>query len=89
MYIGKVVGTVICTRKDESLTGLKLLVVQPLGDDLAPKGKPVIAIDTIGKAGRDDIVYLAKSKESSIPLDNPLVPSDAGVMGIIDQYYIK
>lgn len=89
MYIAKVVGTVICTRKDAGLVGLKLLVVQPLADDLTPKGKPMIAIDTVGQAGRDDIVYLAKSKESSIPLDHPLVPSDAGVMGIIDEYYIK
>jgi ethanolamine utilization protein EutN len=89
MYIAKVIGTVVSTRKDEGLKGLKLLVVQPLTDELTPKGKPIIAIDTLGRAGRDDIVYLAKAKESSFPLENPLVPSDAGIMGIVDDYYMK
>ncbi|MGM8211303.1 EutN/CcmL family microcompartment protein [Virgibacillus sp. W0430] len=91
MYIGKVVGNVVCTQKDEGLNGLKLLVVQPLKDDLTPKGKLQIAIDTMGQAGKDDLVYLAKSGESSLPLKKykPLVPSDAGIMGIIDTYNIQ
>lgn len=89
MFIAKVIGHVVCTQKDKGLEGLKLLVVQPLKDDLSPKGKPIIAIDTIQEAGQGDLVYLAKSKESSIPLKRELVPSDAGIMGIIDDYYIK
>ncbi|GAA0337066.1 EutN/CcmL family microcompartment protein [Bacillus carboniphilus] len=89
MYVGKVIGNVVCTQKDESLKGLKLLVVQPLNDHLEPKGKPVIAIDTIRQSGEGDLVYLAKSKESSLPLDQELTASDAGIMGIIDHYHIK
>jgi ethanolamine utilization protein EutN len=89
MFIAKVVGTVVCTQKDESLQGIKLLAVQPLKDDLSPKGKPIVAIDTVGQAGFGDLVYLAKSKESSLPLKKDLVSSDAGILGIIDEYYIK
>lgn len=89
MYIGKVIGNVVCTQKDESLKGLKLLVVQPLNDHLEPKGKPIIAIDTIRQSGEGDLVYLAKSKESSLPLDRELTASDAGIMGIIDHYHIQ
>lgn len=90
MFIGKVTGKVVCTHKDEGLQGLKLLVVQPLTDDLQPKGKALIAIDTIGQSGDGDIVYLAKSGESSLPLKHKgLIPSDAGIMGIIDHYYTE
>lgn len=89
MFIGKVIGNVVCTQKDESLQGLKLLVVQPLNDDLNPKGKPIIAIDTIRSSGQGDLVYMAKSKESSLPLDRELTASDAGIMGIIEHYHIQ
>lgn len=89
MFLGKVIGHVVCTQKDQGLTGLKLLVVQPLKDDQTAKGKPIIAIDTIKESGQGDLVYLAKSKESSIPLEHDLIPADAGIMGIIDTYYVK
>jgi ethanolamine utilization protein EutN len=89
MYVGKVIGNVVCTQKDKSLHGLKLLVVQPVNDSLEPKGSPVIAIDTIRQAGQGDLVYLAKSKESSIPLNRELTASDAGIMGIIEHYNVK
>lgn len=88
MFIGKVVGNVVCTQKDESLTGLKLLVVQPLEKNLEPKGDPIIAIDTIRQSGQGDLVYLAKSKESSLPLNREFTASDAGVMGIIENYNV-
>lgn len=91
MFIGKVTGKVVCSHKDEGLLGLKLLVVQPLTDDLQPKDKPLIAIDTIGQSGEGDVVYLAKSGESSLPLkkNRDLIPSDAGIMGIVDTYYTE
>jgi ethanolamine utilization protein EutN len=89
MFIGKVIGNVVCTQKDESLKGLKLLVVQPLTDDLEPKGKPIIAIDTIRQSGQGDIVYMAKSRESSLPLGSELTASDAGILGIIEHYNIQ
>lgn len=89
MFIGRVIGNVVCSQKDESLHGLKLLVVQPLNDELGPKGKPIIAIDTIRQSGEGDLVYLAKSRESSLPLNKELTASDAGIMGIIENYNIK
>jgi ethanolamine utilization protein EutN len=89
MFIGRVIGNVVCSQKDESLHGLKLLVVQPLNDELSPKGKPIIAIDTIRQSGEGDLVYLAKSRESSLPLNKELTASDAGIMGIIENYNIR
>lgn len=87
MFLGKVIGSVVCTEKDESLAGLKLLVVQSLKDPQTPTGKPLVAIDTIGTAGYGDLVYLARSRESGIPLGLQLVAADAGIMGIVEHYH--
>ncbi|MBI0578940.1 EutN/CcmL family microcompartment protein [Neobacillus cucumis] len=89
MFVAKVIGKMICTHKNDNLRGLKLMVVQPVDDQLEDKGKPIVAIDTIGQSGEGDLVYLAKSKESSIPLGKDLVPSDAGIMGIIEYYNVE
>lgn len=89
MFVAKVIGKVICTQKDENLKGLKLLIVQPVNERLKEIGKPLVAIDTIGQSGEGELVYLAKSKESSLPLEKELVPSDAGIMGIIEYYHVK
>jgi ethanolamine utilization protein EutN len=88
MFVAKVIGNLVCTHKDDNLKGLKLLIVQPVDKELQDKGKPLVAIDTIGQSGVGDLVYLAKSKESSIPLNKDLVPSDAGILGIIDYYNV-
>jgi ethanolamine utilization protein EutN len=88
MFVAKVIGNLVCTHKDDNLKGLKLLIVQPVDKVLQDKGKPLVAIDTIGQSGVGDLVYLAKSKESSIPLNKELVPSDAGILGIIDYYNV-
>ncbi|HJV17872.1 MAG TPA: EutN/CcmL family microcompartment protein [Bacillales bacterium] len=89
MFVAKVIGNVICTHKDDNLKGLKLLIVQPVDDQLKEKGNPLVAIDTIGQSGAGDLVYLAKSRESSLPLNKDLVPSDAGILGIIDYYNVN
>jgi microcompartment protein CcmK/EutM len=87
MFLGKVIGSVVCTQKDESLTGLKLLMVQPMKDSQTPSGKPLVAIDTLGLSGTGDLVYLVKSRESGMPLGRDLVASDAGIVGIVEHYH--
>ena len=88
MFLGKVIGSVVCTQKDESLVGLKLLIVQPLKDANVATGKPIVAIDTVGTSGNGDLVYLAKSREAGLPLGLELVAADAGIMGIVDEYHV-
>ena len=55
MQIGKVVGTVISTNKDQKLEGLKLLVVKYVSPEGKPTGGFIIAVDSIG-AGTEEIV---------------------------------
>ena len=59
MQIARVIGEVVATRKDENLTGLKLLIVQPLNADRQPAGKPLVAVDAVG-AGAGEHVFLAR-----------------------------
>ncbi|OIK11354.1 hypothetical protein BIV60_18295 [Bacillus sp. MUM 116] len=89
MFVARVIGNLICTHKNDNLRGLKLMIVQPVDEGLNDKGKPLVAIDTIGQSGVGDLVYLAKSKESSIPLGKDLIPSDAGIMGMIEFYNVE
>ena len=58
MQLGKIVGTVVSTKKDEKLEGLKLLIVQALGPDCKPTGSIVIAVDSVG-AGIGEVVLTA------------------------------
>jgi ethanolamine utilization protein EutN len=88
MFVAKVIGHIVCTHKDDNLKGLKLLIVQPVDAHLQDKGKPLVAIDTIGQSGVGELVYLAKSRESSLSLDREMVASDAGILGIIDYYNV-
>jgi ethanolamine utilization protein EutN len=64
MFVAKVIGNMVCTHKDDNLKGLKLLIVQPVDEGMLDRGKPLVAIDTLGQSGEGDLVYLAKSKES-------------------------
>ena len=84
MYLGKVIGTVVATRKDEHLAGIRLLVVQPLDDQGQPNGEPHVAADTLG-AGRGERVFLVSSREAVEALPNVYGPVDAAIVGIVDR----
>lgn len=84
MKIGRVTGTVVSTMKLESLEGIKLLLVQPLDDDMQNSGNPIVACDTV-QAGSGDLVIYEGGREAALSLTNWYNPSDAAVIGIIDQ----
>lgn len=84
MKLARVIGTVVATVKDPSIKGLKILMIQPLNDDLKPAGDPVAAIDTV-QAGPDSLVYWILSREATLALPNPFAPVDATITGIVDQ----
>lgn len=88
MQIGRVMGTVVATRKDERLIGTKLMITQPLDLDLSPKGEPLIAVDTVG-AGIGELVIYAKGTASRIAANKHDAPIDAAVIGIIDEMDIR
>ena len=85
MQIAKVIGDVVATRKDDELTGITLLVVQPLTPDHQPAGRPLVAVDAVG-AGVGEHVFFVRGKEASFPFHPAEPPVDAGIVGIIDHW---
>jgi microcompartment protein CcmK/EutM len=85
MQLAKVIGDVVATRKDESLLGAKLLVVQPIAADGQPVGRPLVAIDAVG-AGAGEHVFFVRGKEASFPFFPGTPPVDAGIVGIVDHW---
>jgi ethanolamine utilization protein EutN len=86
MYLGRVIGTVVATRKAEGLEGKKLLVVTPLDQKLERSGEDQVAVDTV-RAGPGDLVYLVGSREAALALDPWFVPVDAAIVGIVDDLH--
>lgn len=83
MHLALVIGEVVATRKDDALTGLPLLVVQPLDADRRPAGRPIVAVDAVG-AGVGEHVFFVRGKEASFPFYPAEPPVDAGIVGIVD-----
>lgn len=83
MWVGKVIGTLVATPKDESLTGSKLLIVQSLGFDGRSAGSPLVAVDTIG-AGTGETVLVVEGSSARHVHGKPNSAVDAAIVGIID-----
>lgn len=83
MIIGKIIGTVVCTRKDDRLLPFKLLVVQPLDTDGKPSGSCLVAVDTVdaGAGERVMVVSGSSARLTSVTKDCPV---DAAIIGIVD-----
>jgi ethanolamine utilization protein EutN len=88
MQLARVIGDVVATRKDENLTGLKLLVLQPLGVDGKATGRTLVAADAVG-AGIGETVFFVRGREASFPFLPTEMPVDAGIVGIVDRYDIE
>lgn len=84
MYLGRVVGTVVATRKYEGLEGKKLLLVEPLNHKMERTGPLQVAVDTV-QAGPRELVYLVGAREAALALEPWFVPVDAAIVGIVDQ----
>jgi microcompartment protein CcmK/EutM len=84
MKLGRVIGTVVCTQKLESLEGLKLLLVQPVDETLKDAGPALVAFDTV-RAGEGDLVFIEAGKEAAQANPNGWFnPADAGIIGVVD-----
>jgi len=85
MIIAQVIGTIVATRKHESMVGSKIQIVQPLdARGEMPSGDPFVAVDAVG-AGVGEVVIIARGSGARMALDNNQCPVDATIIGIIDQ----
>jgi ethanolamine utilization protein EutN len=83
MQLARVIGNLVSSVKNVSLEGRKLMIVQTLNPDLTPKGKPLVALDSVG-AGVGELVFWCRGKEASFPFKRDDTPTDCTIVGIVD-----
>lgn len=82
MLMGKVVGNIVSTRKNENMVGSKILEIR-LIEEHQETNKYIIAIDSVG-AGIGEIVLVTTGNGARLALSNRETPVDAVVVGIVD-----
>jgi microcompartment protein CcmK/EutM len=83
MILGRVVGTVVATRKDERLLSAKLLVVRPVSPEGQLEGTPLVAVDTVD-AGTGEMVLVVSGSSARMADGLGQSPVDAAIVGIVD-----
>ncbi len=87
MLLGKIVGTLVATRKEESLQGLKFLVVQRLTIENENDTGYVVAADAVG-AGIGEVVLFATGSSARQTVRTDKRPCDAVIMAIVDTWEV-
>ena len=88
MKLGRIVGTVVSSTKDEKIDGLKLYVVRDLSIEMTDKTSFVIAADSVG-AGVGEVVLYASGSSARQTKATDGRPVDATVMAIVDQIDVE
>lgn len=88
MLFGRVRGIAVCTLKYPELTGMKLLVVEPLNKHLEPTGPLQVAVDVV-QAGPGDLCVMVRSREAALAMrEHTFVPVDLALVGIVDELVV-
>jgi ethanolamine utilization protein EutN len=85
MQLAIVIGDIVATQKEPAFLGITLLLIQPLNADGQDAGRPLVAVDSVG-AGVGERVFFVRGKEASFPFQPTEVPTDAGIVGIVDHW---
>ncbi|MCW5959389.1 MAG: EutN/CcmL family microcompartment protein [Pyrinomonadaceae bacterium] len=85
MIIGRILGTVVSTQKDERLHGKKLLIVKPINLDGSDQSGYVVAVDTVG-AGFHEKVLVVAGSSARLAEGNKDCPVDSAIVGVIDSF---
>ena len=88
MLLGKVVGTVVATRKDPRLVSNKLLVVRPVDPRGKAEGNYLVAVDTVD-AGTGETVLVVSGSSARMASGLKDCPVDAAIVGIIDEIELE
>ncbi len=93
MLLAKVTGSLVSTQKVESMTGHKLLLVEPHRVDrennrLVGSGRSLVAVDTVG-AGEGEYVLLTQGSSARLTPDTKNLPVDTVIIGILDSVHVE
>ncbi len=84
MFLAKIVGRVVATAKQDTLSGQPLQWIQPVDARGQDRGSPVVAVDPIG-LGPGELCYYITAREASLALAETFVAVDAGIVGKVDR----
>ncbi len=85
MQLARVLGEVVSIMKDPNLTGVKMLVLQPIAASGEASGRTLVALDSVG-AGVGENVFFVRGREAAFPFYPAEPPADATVIGIVDRW---
>jgi ethanolamine utilization protein EutN len=94
MFLAQVTGSVVATQKVESMTGQKLLTVDPLRvdpagrDRLVATGRTIVVVDTVG-AGQGETVLIVQGSSARMTPETEKLPVDATIVGIVDSVNVE
>ncbi|MBU5483160.1 EutN/CcmL family microcompartment protein [Clostridium sp. MSJ-11] len=88
MIIGRVVGNLWATKKDEKLNGQKFLIVKLLINKHKEKDELFVAVDNVG-AGTGDLVLITRGGSARVSLESKDVPVDSVIIGIVDSIEVE
>ena len=89
MFVGKIIGTVVATRKDPKLEGRRLLIVRPLDEHMAAaKNDYLVAVDTVS-AGYHEQVLVVQGSSARMAFGMKDCPVDSAIIGIVDSFVIE
>ncbi len=89
MFLARVIGSVVSTKKDDTMRGQKLLLLRPMLVDegnpaaLRPGANTIVAVDSLG-AGLDDLVLFCQGSSARQAAGMKALPIDAAVIGLVD-----
>jgi ethanolamine utilization protein EutN len=89
MQIGKVIGTLVATKKHHKMEGAKLLLVQPMTLEGKPRGVAVLAIDSVGAGVGENVLIVLEGKAAGDALRRKAAPVDAAIIGIVDTVTVE
>ena len=85
MFLARVIGDVVATIKHPALAQRKLLLVQPLGGDGTPTGRPSIAVDSVDAGVGDHVLVADEGNSAAQVLQRPRGPIRTVVVGVVDE----
>jgi ethanolamine utilization protein EutN len=94
MFLARVTGSVVSTHKVQSMTGRKLLTVEPLRveptkrDRLVSTGRTFVCVDTVG-AGQGEMVLIVQGSSARLTPETEKLPVDATIIGIVDTVNVE
>jgi microcompartment protein CcmK/EutM len=94
MFLARVTGSVVSTHKVQSMTGRKLLTVEPLRvepegrDRLVSTGRTFVVVDTVG-AGPGELVLIVQGSSARMTPETEKLPVDATIIGIVDSVNVE